>query len=257
MTDLIITDDQGVVVVETPIALAFPDSPSDGSLYGRKNNAWAKAENGIFLSGTWEELQAAGAAFEIPNGAIVECTDYPDAGIGVNSYWRVVVITGYMTLFTPLSGIVLLGQYAGVSVTGTTTEEVFFQTPIKKTMVYGAQKIKMQTLLSKSDAVNAATFRVYCGKNGDTSDALIQEIVFPAGDRSAHIRTDIFFNTESSCIVEPVKTDGTCDTAAAFPLPIGIDNTVVNDIYITVTIQNADENLETVLQNGNATLLVL
>ena len=257
MTEVIITDEQGVVVIETPIDLAFPDAPNDGKSYGRKDGAWSQVESGVFMRDTWEELLAAGAAFEIPHGAIVECTDWPDNGMGVNSYWRTVVIVGYATFLTPLAGLVLADQSTGVAVTGVTSEAVLFQIAVKRLMLFGGQHIEIKTKLSKSDAVNAATFRVYCGKNGNTSDALIQEIVFPAGDRVAVINTDAFFQDITACTVAPVKTDGTYDVSLPYPAAVTVDDTTVNDIFITATIQNSDEDLEVRLAHSSSKILVL
>lgn len=257
MTEVIITDDQGAVVIETPIDLAFPDAPNDGKNYGRKNNAWSQVESGVYMRATWEELLAAGAAFEIPHGAIVECTDWPDNGLGVNSYWRAVVIVGYATFFAPLAGLVLADQSTDVAVTGVTSEEVLFQIAVKRFMLFGGQTVEIKTKLSKSDAVNAATFRVYCGKNGDISDALIQEIVFPAGDRVAVINTDAFFGGVTECTVAPVKTDGSYDVSLPYPAAVTVDDTTVNDIFITATIQNSDEDLEVRLAHSSSKILVL
>ena len=210
-----------------------------------------------FMSGTWEELQAAGAAFEIPHGAIVECTDWPDLGIGLNSYWRTVAIVGFLTFFAPLSGLLLVGQSSEVAVTDITTEEVLFQVAVRRLMLYGGQTIEIKTKLSKSDAVNAATFRVYCGKNGDISDALIQEIVFPAGDRVAVINTDAVFQEPTECSVANVKTDGAYDVSLPYPAAVTVDDTTETDIFITATIQNSNEDLEVALVHSSAKILVL
>ena len=257
MTEVIITDDQGVAVIETPIALAFPDAPNDGKSYGRKDSAWSQVESGVFMRDTWENLLAAGAAFEIPHGAIVECTDWPDNGLGINSYWRTVVVYSFATFMAPMSGLVLAGQQADVAVTGVTTEEVLFQIDVKRFMVFGGQNLEIKTKLSKSDAVNAATFRVYVGKNGDTTDACVQDIVFPAGDRVAVINTDAFFGGVTECTVAPVKTDGSYDVSLPYPAAVTVDDTTVNDIFITATIQNSDEDLEVRLAHSSSKILVL
>lgn len=258
MTEVIITDDQGDVVIETPIALAFPDAPNDGKSYGRKDSAWSQVESGVFMRATWEELQAAGAAFEIPHGAIVECTDWPDRGFGLNSYWRTAVIYPYYTLMAPMSGLLMADQsLSGVAVTGVTSEEVLFQIAVKRFMLPSGQNIEIKTKLSKSDAVNAATFRVYCGKNGNTSDALIQEIVFPAGDRVAAIITDAVFQDVTACSVAHVKTDGTYDVSLPNPAAVTVDNTTETDIFITATIQNSDEGLEVALVHSSTKILVM
>ena len=213
--------------------------------------------SGVFMRDTWDNLQAAGAAFEIPHGAIVECTDWPDEGFGVNSYWRTAVLGEYVTLFAPLSGLLLAGQSSGVAVTGVTSEEVLFQIAVKRFMLFGGQNIEIKTKLSKSDAVNAATFRVYCGKNGDISDAMIQEIVFPAGDRVAVIITDALFQEPTECSVALVKTDGGYDVSLPYPAAVTVDNTIENDIFITATIQNSDEGLEVGLVHSSTKILVM
>lgn len=232
---------------------------SDNRLYKKNDSgAWSQVESGVFMRATWEELQAAGAAFEIPNGAIVECTDWPDRGIGLNSYWRAVVIHPYYTFLSPMSGLLLADQYTNnVAVTGVTSEEVLFQIAVKRSMLFGGQNIEIKTKLSKSDAVNAATFRVYCGKNGDISDALIQEIVFPAGDRVAVIITDAFFDNPTTCKVALAKTDGAYDVSLPYPAAVTVDDTTETDIFITTTIQNSDEGLEVVLEHSSTKILVL
>ena len=231
---------------------------SDNRLYKKNDSgAWSQVESGVFMRGTWEELLAAGAAFEIPHGAIVECTDWPDKGVGVNSYWRTVVVHPLITILTPMAGLLLAGQSSPVAVAGVTTEEVLFQLAVKRFMLYGGQAVELKTKLSKSDAVNAATFRVYCGRNGDISDALIQEIVFPAGDRVAVINTDAFFGDVTECTVAPVKTDGSYDVSLPYPAAVTVDDTTVNDIFITATIQNSDEDLEVRLAHSSSKILVL
>lgn len=257
MTDVIITDDQGVVVIETPIALAFPDAPNDGKTYGRKDSAWSQVESGVFMRATWENLLAAGAAFEIPHGVIVECTDWPDRGIGLNSYWRAVVIYPYTTFLTPLSGILLADQSDNVAVTGVTSEEVLFQVAVKRFMLFGGQNIEIKTKLSKSDSLSDAAFRVYVGKNGDTTDACVQDIVFPAGDRVAVIITDAFFPVPAACSVAPIKTDGAYDVSLPYPAAVTVDDTTETDIFITATIQNSVEGLEVMLVHSSTKILVL
>lgn len=257
MTEVIITDDQGAVVIETPIALAFPDAPNDGELYGRKDSAWSQVESGVFMSDTWENLQAAGAAFEMPHGAIVECTDWPDRDLGINSYWRTAVIYPYYTLLAPMSGLLLADQSGGVAVTGVTSEGVLFRIALKRFMLFGGQNIEIKTKLSKSDSLSAATFRVYVGKNGDTTDACVQDIAFPAGDRVAVIITDAFFDSPTICSVAPVKTDGSYDVSLPYPAAVTVDDTIENDIFITATIQNSDEGLEVVLVHSSTKILVM
>lgn len=258
MAEVIITDDQGVVVIETPIALAFPDAPNDGKLYGRKDSAWSQVESGVFMRATWEELQAAGAAFEIPNGVIVECTDWPDRGFGLNSYWRAVVIYPYYTFLAPVSGILLADQYTNkVAVTGVTSEEVLFQIAVKRYMLFGGQNMEIKTKLSKSDSLSDAAFRVYVGKNGDTTDTCVQDIVFPTGDRVAVITTDAFFDNPTTCSVAHVKTDGGYDVSLPYPAAVTVDDTTETDIFITATIHNSDEGLEVVLEHSSTKILVL
>ena len=258
MTEVIITDDQGVVVIETPIALAFPDAPNDGKKYGRKDSAWSQVESGVFMRATWENLLAAGAAFEIPHGAIVECTDWPGGlFFDVNSYWRTVVIYPYTSLLVPMSGLLLAGQSSNAAVTGITTEEVLFQVAMKRSMLTVGQNIEIKTKLSKSDSLSDAAFRVYVGKNGDTTDTCVQDIVFPAGDRVAVIITDAFFPVPVACSVAPVKTDGSYDVSLPYPAAVMVDDTTETDIFITATIQNSAESLEVVLEHTSTKLLVL
>lgn len=210
----------------------------------------------VVMRGTWSELRAAGAAFQIPHGAIVECTDWPGAGVDLNSYWRAVVIFEFGTLFSPLSGEVLLGQSrSGVS--EVTTEEVVASYEVKAGLAMGYSSIQAETRLSKSDALNASVLRVYIGENGDNTDALIQEVAIPAEDRSAAIKTVIVFSADDECIVFPADTRGGCDTSVPSPGAVSITNIDATDWKLTFTIQNADDELETDVVHNFAKVMVL
>ena len=209
-----------------------------------------------FMSGTWEELQAAGAAFELPNGAIVECTDWPGGLVELNSYWRTVVLVGYFTAFAPLSGEVLIGQ-TRYSVDGVTTEEAVGSYGVPANMCLTSTIVFAQTSLSKSDAINSTTLRVYIGENGDNTDSLIHDIMIPAEDRSATVNTKITFTATDKCVVQPADTKGGYDTSLPIPAPVSIPAIDTTYWKLTFTLQNADAALETVVTSNFAKMVVL
>lgn len=209
MTEVIITDDQGAVVIETPIDLAFSDAPNDGKSYGRKDSAWSQVESGGLsykYIGPWADKPSAAT---LEYGDVIFVTDHP-AYFG--SVW---LANPLFNLYLSQTGNAYIAvNYLPSDSDDSGTEQILQSNVILAAYLVDFLPIDFDILISKSGATDSATIKLHIGTEGDLTDPVIATFSMSAAQRKIRLTPSAQITSPTTINCQPeLATDNASNNA--------------------------------------------